>query len=61
MDVAVAYAAVQGKGVMSAREIAYILRVATTGVKASAEQLPELRQVVACMITMALATAKAAR
>lgn len=42
---------------MSAAEIAYILRVATTGVKASADNLPALRKVVAGMITMAIATA----
>lgn len=45
---------------MSAAEIAYILRVATTGIKASADNLPALRKVVAGMITMAIATVKAA-
>lgn len=44
---------------MSAADIAYILRVATTGIKASADNLPALRQVVAGMITMAVATAHA--
>ncbi|TWI65411.1 TetR family transcriptional regulator [Pseudoduganella lurida] len=48
-------------GTMSAREIAYILRVATTGIKASADSLPTLQQVVAGMITMAVATVGAQR
>lgn len=52
--------ALREPALMSAREIAYILRVATTGVKASADSLPALRQVVAGMITMALATVNAA-
>jgi len=53
--------AMHGKKVMSAREIAYILRVATTGVKASADKLPELKKVVAGMIKMALATVQASK
>jgi len=53
--------AMRDKKVMSAREIAYILRVATTGVKASADKLPELRKVVAGMIKMALATVQASK
>ncbi len=52
-------AAMRGKGLMRAGEIAYILRVAATGIKASAEQMPALRQVVAGMITMAVATVQA--
>jgi len=51
--------AMRGKGVMRAGEIAHILRVAATGIKASAEQMPALRQVVAGMITMAVATVQA--
>lgn len=51
--------AMRVKDGMSAGEIAYILRVATTGIKASADNLPALRKVVAGMITMAVATASA--
>ena len=44
---------------MSAADIAYILRVATTAIKASADSLPALQHVVAGMITMAVATVSA--
>jgi AcrR family transcriptional regulator len=44
---------------LTAGDIAYILRVATTGIKASADNLPDLRRVVAGMITMAVATVQA--
>lgn len=43
---------------MRAADIAYILRVATTATKASADNLPALRHVVAGMITMAVATVR---
>ena len=51
--------ALQGSRAMEARDIAYILRVATTGIKASADNLPALRRMVAGMITMAVATVRA--
>jgi hypothetical protein len=51
--------AMREAGSMTAPEVAYILRVATTAIKASADNLPTLRQVVAGMITMAMATAAA--
>jgi AcrR family transcriptional regulator len=51
--------AMREAGPMTAPEVAYILRVATTAIKASADNLPALRQVVAGMITMAMATAAA--
>lgn len=53
--------AMQDASAMSAGEIAYILRVATTGVKASAGNLPALRKVVDGMIKMAVATVEAGR
>jgi AcrR family transcriptional regulator len=46
---------------MNAADIAYILRVASTAIKASADSLPALRHVIGCMITMALATAGVSR
>jgi AcrR family transcriptional regulator len=52
-------AAMRSERTMRAADIAYILRVATTAVKASADSLPDLRHVVAGMITMAVATANA--
>lgn len=51
-------AAMGDSKLMSARDIAYILRVAATGIKATADQMPELRRVVASLITMAVATAQ---
>jgi len=52
-------AAMRSEATMRAADIAYILRVATTAVKASADSLPDLRHVVAGMITMAVATVQA--
>jgi len=49
-------AAMRDRQAMGAADMAYILRVATTGIKASADNLPDLRRVVAGMITMAVAT-----
>jgi AcrR family transcriptional regulator len=51
--------AMQHQEPMSAADIAYILRVATTAIKASADNMAELRHVVAGMITMAVATVAA--
>jgi len=56
---AVLAAAMRSEATMSAADIAYILRVATTAIKASADSLPALRHVVAGMITMAVATVQA--
>lgn len=50
--------AMHATAALSARDMAHILRVATTGIKASADNLPELRRVVAGMIAMAVATAR---
>ena len=52
-------AAMRSETTMRAADIAYILRVATTAIKASADSLPALRHVVAGMITMAVATVAA--
>ena len=57
---AVLASAMRSERTMRAADIAYILRVATTAIKASADSLPDLRHVVAGMITMAVATASAA-
>lgn len=51
--------AMHDAAVMTAGDIAYILRVATTAIKAAADSLPALRHVVAGMITMAVATVQA--
>jgi AcrR family transcriptional regulator len=51
--------AMRSEHAMSAADLAYILRVATTATKASADNLPALRHVVAGMITMAVATVEA--
>ncbi len=56
---AVLGAAMHGQEAMRADDIAFILRVATTATKASADSLPALRHVVAGMITMAVATVNA--
>lgn len=50
--------ALRDDAALGAADIAYILRVATTGIKASADSLPALRRVVAGMIAMAVATAR---
>jgi AcrR family transcriptional regulator len=52
-------AAMRSEKTMRATDIAYILRVATTAIEASADSLPALRHVVAGMITMAVATVQA--
>lgn len=57
--VAVLAPAMHNNQTMSAADIAYILRVASTAIKASADNMPALRRVVASMITMAVATAQA--
>jgi AcrR family transcriptional regulator len=58
---AVLASAMRHQETMSAADIAYILRVATTAIKASADSLPALRHVVEGMITMAVATVHASR
>jgi AcrR family transcriptional regulator len=44
------------KAALTARDIARILRLASTGLKASAENLPDLRRMVDGLVTMAVAS-----
>lgn len=53
--------AMRSQASLGARDIAYILRVASTAIKASADSLPALRHVIDCMIAMALATVNSTR
>lgn len=48
--------AMQSRNSLSAQDMAYIMRVATTGIKAAPGSLPELRRIIDGMVTMAVAT-----
>ncbi|UXA52394.1 TetR/AcrR family transcriptional regulator [Xanthomonas prunicola] len=52
---------VRNDSAMSAADLAYILRLATTSLKASAENEAILRRLIAGLITMAMATVRAGR